>query len=64
MKTNRSNFVVYSAETKVKPISRPADILDLLQKNKREEKKERTSKILVVLSFLLLALFLSLIIVA
>jgi len=64
MRTNRSNFVVYSTETKVKVISKPADILDLLQKNKREEKKERTSKILVVLSFLLLALFLSLIIVA
>jgi len=63
MRTNRSNFVVYSTETKVKVISKPADILDLLKKNKMEEKKERTSKILVILSFFLLAFFLGLIII-
>ena len=64
MGLHRPNIAVYSSENKIKGISKPADILDLLKKNKREERKEKVSKIFVTLSLLVLFLFLGLLIFA
>ena len=49
MRAEKSNFTVYSSLPKVDSSSRPINIWDLIQKNKKDEKREKTLKIYTLL---------------
>ena len=61
MRAGKSNFIAYSPLSKIGSIPRSTNILDLIKKNKEEEKKEKKVKIYTLLGFvgiiLLLGLF-------
>tara|TARA_B100000686_G_C16579333_1_gene857261 strand:- start:816 stop:1010 length:195 start_codon:yes stop_codon:yes gene_type:complete len=54
MRAEKSNYRIYASLSKVKPISKPADILDLIKKNKVEEKREKILKVYTMSGFLFL----------
>ncbi len=51
MRVEKSNFRVYSSLPKIGTLSRPANIVDIVKKNKVEEKKEKIVKIYTLLGF-------------
>ena len=61
MRAAKSNFTAYSSPTKIGSVSRATNILDLIKKNKEEQKKEKKVKIYTLLGFagiiLILGLF-------
>ena len=61
MRAGKSNFIAYSSLPKIGSNPRSTNILDLIKKNKEEEKKEKKVKIYTLLGFvgiiLLLGLF-------
>jgi len=56
MRVEKSNFRVYSPMPKIGTLSRPANIVDIVKKNKVEEKKEKKVKIYTLFSFTVLFL--------
>tara|TARA_Y100000590_G_scaffold94423_1_gene107000 strand:+ start:245 stop:439 length:195 start_codon:yes stop_codon:yes gene_type:complete len=51
MRVEKSNFRVYSSLPKIGTLSRPVNIVDIVKKNKVEEKKEKIVKIYTLLGF-------------
>ena len=62
MRAEKSNFAGYSSLSKIDSASRPTNIIDLLKKNKEEEKKENILRIYITLGSFALILFVGLII--
>jgi len=62
MRAQKSNFVAYSSLERISPVSRTANILDLIKKNKEEKKRDEINKIYAYLAFLGIALFFAIII--
>ena len=59
MREQKSNFTVYSSSQKVSGFSRTTNILDLIQENKKEEKREKLIKFYTILATLALVLIIS-----
>ena len=51
MRAAKSNFTAYSSPAKIGSVSRATNILDLIKKNKIEEKREKKVKIYTLLGF-------------
>ena len=61
MSTGKSNFTTYAMLSKDSGVSRPTNIVDLMKRNKEEEKREKMQKIYAPLSFAGLILMLGII---
>ena len=62
MRVHKSNFTVYTSLQKAGTFSKPANIVDLIKKNRVEEKKDKIFKIYTMVGFVALILILSLMI--
>ena len=62
MRAEKSNFTVYSSLSKIDSAPRPTNIIDLLKKNKEEEKKEKILRMYIMLGSSALILFVGIII--
>ena len=51
MRATKSKFRVYSSLPKISSISRPTNVIDLVKKNKIEEKKEKKQQVYTLLGF-------------
>tara|TARA_B000000460_G_scaffold164995_1_gene117125 strand:+ start:227 stop:424 length:198 start_codon:yes stop_codon:yes gene_type:complete len=51
MRAEKSNFTAYSSLSRIRSVSGTTNILDLIKRNKEEEKKERIQKIYTLLGF-------------
>ena len=63
MRAEKSNFTAYSSLSRIRSVSGTTNILDLIKRNKLEEKKEKMHKFYILLSFVglfLLVIFLNL----
>ena len=58
MSVGKSNFTTYATLLKASGVSRPTNIVDLMKRNKEEEKREKIQKIYAPLSFIGLILLL------
>ena len=61
MSVGKSNFTTYATLLKASGVSRPTNIVDLMKRNKEEEKREKMQKIYAPLSFAGLILMLGII---
>ena len=59
MREQKSNFTVYSSSQKVSGFSSTTNILDLIQENKKEQKREKLIKFYTILASLALLLIIS-----
>ena len=62
MRVGKSNFTSYTTLLKASGVSRPTNIVDLMKRNKEEEKKEKILRIYITLGSFALILFVGLII--
>ena len=62
MRAEKSNFAAYSALTEIGSAPRRTNIIDLIKKNKEEEKKEKILRIYITLGSFALILFVGIII--
>ena len=62
MRAEKSNFAAYSSLSKIGSAPRPTNIIDLIKKNKEEEKKEKILRIYITLGSFVLILFVGIII--
>ena len=51
MRAGKSNFIAYSSLPKIGSNLRSTNILDLIKKNKEEEKKEKKQRIFILSGF-------------
>ena len=51
MRYVKSNYSAYTSTAKTDDIARPANIKDLIRRNKIEEKKDKLQKIITLLGF-------------
>ena len=51
MRYVKSNYSAYTSQAKTDDISRPANIKDLIKRNKIEEKKDKLIKIITLFGF-------------
>jgi len=58
MRYEKSNYSAYTSLAKTDGVSRPANIRDLIQRNKIEEKKDKLLKIYTLLGLSILLIFL------
>ena len=59
MRAQKSNFTVYSSSQKVSGYSRTTNIIDLIQQNKKEEKREKLIKFYTIFGSLALLLIIA-----
>ena len=57
MKGQKSNFTVYTSLPKIDSASKTTNIIDLIKRNKEEEKKEKVQKFYVLVGFATLIVF-------
>jgi len=62
MRAQKPNFAVYSSLSKIGGVSKPTNVLDLIKRNKAEEKKDKKQAIYVAVGFVVLALFVGILI--
>ena len=62
MRAEKSNFTAYSSLSKIDSAPRSTNIIDLIKRNKEEEKKEKILRIYITLGSFTLILFVGLII--
>ena len=51
MRAEKSNFTVYSSLSRADIISKPANIVDLIKKNKEESKREKIRNLYSIFGF-------------
>ena len=64
MRYEKPNYNAYTSLAKTDGVSRPANIWDLIQRNKIEEKKDKLLKIYTLLGLSILLIFLVLFILS
>ena len=62
MRAQKSNFTVYSSLPKIGGASKPTNVLDLIKRNKAEEKKDKKQTIYAAVGLVVLALFVGILI--
>ena len=60
MRAEKSHYAVYSSQAETSSISKTTNILDIIKKNKIEEKREKKIKFYTLISFAGLILLFSL----